>query len=196
MGYLADSVVAKKFPSIFLALILPGCAWTIRAPSTVTDPVPVWITEYGKHCRVALPSGPSTFTEYGFGEWHYYALEDRGWLSTLRAGAGFGSGAFSRRTLTPAPDGTLGPRQTGGTRSERIQVERTQADSLRRELDARWQRNQSQIRIRQVDAVPVSRDTAPYNLFDNSNHATAHWLGQLGCEVRGFPLMANFRVEE
>jgi hypothetical protein len=196
MGYLADSVVAKKILPIFLAVIIPGCAWTVRAPSNVADPVPVWITEYGKHCRVALPAGPSEFIEYGFGEWHYYALEERGIFSTLRAGTGFGSGAFSRRPLTAASDGTLGPRQTSGTRSERIQVERTQADSLRRELDARWQRNQGAVRIRQRDSVPVSRDTAPYNLFDNSNHATARWLRRLGCEVHGFPLMANFRVED
>jgi hypothetical protein len=47
-----------------------------------------------------------------------------------------------------------------------------------------------------VDAVPVSRDPAPYHLFDNSNHATAKWLRRLGCEIRGFPLMANFLVED
>ena len=129
--------MAKKILPVFLAVILPGCAWTIRAPSAVADPVPVWITQYGKHCRVALPAGPSKFTEYGFGEWHFYALEERGIFSILRAGTGFGSGAFSRRQLTAAPDGTIGPRQTGGTRSERIEVERSQADSLRRELDAR-----------------------------------------------------------
>jgi hypothetical protein len=190
--------VAKKTPPLLLAalLVLPGCAWTVRAPCAVADPVPVWITEYGKHCRVALPAADSTFTEYGFGEWHYYALEEREWLSTLRAGAGFGSGAFSRRTLRPAADGTLGPRQTGGTRSERLEVERSAADALRRELDDRWARNQGDVRIRQADAVPVSRDPARYHLFENSNHATANWLRQLGCQVRGFPLMANFRVEE
>ena len=188
--------MAKKTSPFLIAalLVLPGCAWTVRAPSAVADPVPVWITEYGKHCRVALPAADSTFTEYGFGEWHYYALEERGWLSTLRAGAGFGSGAFSRRTLRPAADGTLGPRQTGGTRSERLEVERSAADALRRELDDRWARNQGDVRIRQADAVPV--DPAGYHLFDNSNHATVKWLRRLGCEVRGFPLMANFRVEE
>jgi hypothetical protein len=188
--------VAKKNLVVLLAVLLPGCAWTVRAPSNIADPVPAWITEYGKHCRVALPAGPSKFTEYGFGEWHFYALEDRGLFSILRAGTGFGRGAFSRRTLTAASDGTLGPRQTGGTRSELVQVERSQADSLRRELDARWERNQGDVRIRQWDGVPVSRDPEGYHLFSNSNHATARWLQRLGCDVRGFPLMANFRVED
>ena len=188
--------MAKKILTVLLAVLLPGCAWTVRAPSNLADPVPVWITEYGRHCRVALPSGPSKFTEYGFGEWHFYALEDRGILSTLRAATGFGSGAFSRRELPPAPNGTIGPRQTGGTRSESVQIERSKADALRRELDARWQGNRGDVRIRQWDGVPVSRDPASYNLFDNSNHATARWLKQLGCEIRGVPLMANFRVED
>ena len=187
--------MAKKLFLAALVLALPGCAWTIRPPSNVADPVPVWITEYGRHCRVALPSGPATFTEYGFGEWHFYALEDRGILSTLRAATGFGRGAFSRRELTAAPDGTLGPPQTGGTRSERVLVERTRADSLHRELEARWQGNQANVRIRARDGVPVSSDAEGYHLFSNSNHATARWLERLGCEVRGFPLMANFRVK-
>jgi len=196
MGHLADSVVAKKLLLAALVLALPGCAWTVRAPSTVADPVPVWITEYGRHCRVALPTGPSTFTEYGFGEWNFYALEDRGIFSILRAGTGFGRGAFSRRSLIAAPDGTIGPWQTGGTRSERVQVERARADSLRRELDTRWLRNQDNVRIRARDGVPVSRDPERYHLFSNSNHATARWLQRLGCKVRGFPLTSNFRVED
>ena len=187
--------MAQKISSVLLALFLPGCAWTIRPLSDIADPVPVWITEYGRHCRVALPSGPSKFTEYGFGEWHFYALEDRGILSTLRAATGFGRGAFSRRELTPAPDETLGPRQTGGTRSERVLVERTRADSLHRELEARWQGNQTNVRIRARDRVPVSSDAEGYHLFSNSNHATARWLRRLGCDIHGFPLMANFRVK-
>jgi hypothetical protein len=42
--------------------------------------------------------------------------------------------------------------------------------------------------------VVVSRDPARYHVFRNSNHATAEWLRELGCDVRGFPLLSNFRV--
>lgn len=185
----------SKLVAALMLLLLPGCAWTVRAPSSVSDPVPIWITEYGRHCRVAVPSGPSKFTEFGFGEWHFYGLEERGILSILRAGTGLGSGAFSRRELAAGPDGTLGPAQTGGTRSERIEVERARAETLRSELDARWQRNEGNVRIRAWDGVPVSRDPSGYHVFNNSNHATCRWLRRLGCEVRGFPLTANFRVE-
>lgn len=176
-------------------LVVPGCAWTVQPPAVVKDPVPVWISEYGRHCRVAVPSGQSTFIEYGFGEWNFYGREKRDFCSTLRAGGGFGTGAFSRRELVPGPDGTVGPAQTGGTRSESVSVERALAESLRAKLDARWQANQQTVRRREIDGVVVSRDPARYHVFRNSNHATAEWLQELGCEVRGFPLFSNFRVE-
>ena len=187
--------MARILAALILALLLPGCAWTVRGPAAVADPVPVWISEYGKHCRVAVPSGRSTFIEYGFGEWNFYAREKRDIFSILRAGSGFGAGAFSRRELIPAPDGTLGPWQTGGTRSESLLVERSRAESLRSKLDARWQANRHNVRQREIDGVVVSRDPARYHVFRNSNHATAEWLRELGCDVRGFPLLSNFRVE-
>jgi hypothetical protein len=186
--------MARILAALVLALVLPGCAWTVRGPAAVADPVPVWISEYGKHCRVAVPSGRSTFIEYGFGEWNFYAREKRDIFSILRAGSGFGAGALSRRELIPAPDGTLGPWQTGGTRSESLLVERSRAESLRSKLDARWQANRHSVRQREIDGVVVSRDPARYHVFRNSNHATAEWLRELGCDVRGFPLLSNFRV--
>ncbi len=154
----------------------------------------MWVTEYGRHSRVALPSGRSTFLEYGFGEWNFYAREQRGFLSTLRAGAGLGTGAFSRRELVPAPDGTLGPPQTGGTRSASLQVERNAATRLRERLEARWAANQPRVIVRSADGVPVSSDPQRYHLFANSNHAAADLLRELGCRVTGFPILSNFRV--
>lgn len=180
---------------IAAAVLAPGCAWTVQPPPAPRDPVTVWVTEYGKHCRVALPSDKSTYLEYGFGEWNFYAREKRDTFSILRAGIGFGAGAFSRRELVPAPDGRLGPAQTGGTRSESLKVERDLAVQLRDELEARWRANKDNVIVRSWDRVPVSRDPQHYHVFDNSNHATAGWLRRLGCKVRGFPLMSNFRIE-
>jgi hypothetical protein len=180
-----------------LVLLLPGCAWTVRPPVAVSDPVPVWVSQYGRHARVAVPSPDETkFIEYGFGEWNFYGREQRGFFSSLRAITGLGAGAFSRRELSPAPDGTLGPAQTGGLRSESLWVERAQADALRAKLDARWEGNQHTVRTRGHDGIVVSRDPARYNLFNNSNHASARWLEELGCEVRGLPVQANFRLSD
>jgi hypothetical protein len=187
---------AALFLAAGLAALLgvPGCAWTIKPPAAPPDPVTVWVTEYGRHSRVALPSGRATFLEYGFGEWNFYAREQRGLFSTLRAGAGLGAAAFSRRELSPAEDGTLGPGQTGGMRAVSLQVARSAAEGLRERLEARWAANQPQVIVRSADGVPVSRDRGRYHLFANSNHATAGWLRDLGCRVTGFPVLSNFRL--
>lgn len=179
---------------VLAAACLPGCAWAVHPPAAPRDPVTVWVTEYGRHSRVALPSGRSTFLEYGFGEWNFYAREQRGFLSTLRAAVGLGSGAFSRRELQPASDGTLGPAQTGGTRSASLQVEGAAVAPLRKRLEERWAANQPHVIVRSVDGVPVSSDPQGYHLFANSNHAAADRLRDLGCRVTGFPILSNFRI--
>lgn len=169
----------------------------MRAPAEAADAVPVYLSQYGRHARVALPAAdPGKFVEFGFGEWHYYGLEDHGAVSTIRAITGLGAGALSRRELTAAPDGTLTPAQAGSLRSESLRVERARAEALRSQLEARWLRNRGNVRIRTLDGVPVSRDPARYTLFRNSNSAAADWLRDLGCDVRGLPIQSNFRVAE
>lgn len=180
----------RRFSVLLAVICAGGCAWTVRPPAEVADPAPVYITEYGRHTRVALPANGGTFLEYGFGEWNFYALERNDGISGLRAISGMGSGALSRRSL-PDPGGAGFP---GGGKTGLILVERSKAEDLRTRLDARWERNQEHMRVREWDAVPVSRDPERYYLFNNSNHASARWLRELGCEVRGTPVFSNFTV--
>jgi len=182
-----------------VSLLLSGCAWSIRPPEDVRNPVTVYVNEYGRHTRVAVPAfeaNTGQFVEFGFGEWRFYGLEDRGATSAVRAALGFGSGAMSMRHLKPNSAGVLTPAETGGTRSESIIVERSHAEELRNRLAERWISNPRPARERQVDGVPVKPDPARYHLFDNSNHAAARWLSDLGCRVTGFPILSNFVVKQ
>lgn len=181
---------------LFLCLAagwLSGCAWKIHPPAEVQDPVPVYLTEYGRHTRVALPVDSRRFMEYGFGEWNFYGLEKNGALDGLRAIFGMGEGAFSRRELAASHEGRLDLQTSGGFRSERLEVERKDVRQLMQVLEARWSQNE-EVRIREWDAVPVSRDPVRYHLFYNSNHVAAKWLRDLGCEISGTPVFSNFSV--
>lgn len=173
---------------------LSSCAWRVVPPGRVADPVPVFLSEYGRHTRLALPDGRTAFFEYGFGEWNFYGLEEVGGLSALRAISGLGEGAFSRRRLPY----TLSERNfalvAGSSRSARVLVERSLAENLRGELESRWRSNADSVVVRAWDQIPVSRDPAPYHLFGNSNHAVANWLERLGCRLSGFPITSNFKV--
>jgi hypothetical protein len=180
--------------SLVLLVSLSSCAWQVIPPTEVREPVPIFLTEYGRHTRLALPRDSTAFFEYGFGEWDFYGLEKQGVFPALRAISGLGAGAFSRRELPFALNEGDFLQAAAGDRSARLWVERSLANSLRQELEARWRANAGTVIIRRFDQVPVSRDPAHYHLFSNSNHAVAQWLRRLGCRVRGSPVTSNFQV--
>jgi hypothetical protein len=183
--------------SVICALTILGlsnCAWKIVPPARVADPVPVFVSEYGRHTRLALPDRTVALFDYGFGEWNFYGLEKEGGLSALRAISGLGAGALSRRELPFTLSEFEFASVAGSTRSARLLVERSLSEDLRRELESRWRSNAAVTVVRGLDGVPVSRDRAAYHLFDNSNHAVARWLKRLGCGIRGYPVTSNFEV--
>ncbi|HET7237938.1 MAG TPA: hypothetical protein VFI76_02855, partial [Terrimicrobiaceae bacterium] len=67
LGALAISALAL--------LALSSCAWKVVPPRDLTEPTPVFVSEYGRHTRLALPDCTAAFFEYGFGEWNFYGLE-------------------------------------------------------------------------------------------------------------------------
>jgi hypothetical protein len=188
-------LACRRGPSVACAvlfLVVPGCAWRVIPPE-VRDGVPVVLSQYTWHTRLALPDGTAGFHEYGFGEWNFYGLEKEGFFSGLRAIAGLGTGAISRRKLPYTLNESEFARAAGSNRSAYLYVERERADDLRGGLERRWQSAPSRV-VRTWDGIPVSRDRAPYHLFANSNHVVAHWLRRLGCRVRGNTLTSRFKV--
>jgi hypothetical protein len=186
----------KQISGLLLLLTLSSCAWQVIPPREVREPVPIFLSEYGRHTRLALPNDSELFFEYGFGEWNFYGLEKQGVFSALRAISGAGEGAFSRRKLPFTLDEGDFRSAAAGDRTARLWVERSLADNLRQELEGRWQANAGTVVIRQFDQVPVSRDPTPYHLFGNSNHAVANWLKRLGCRVHGAPITSNFEIKK
>ena len=178
----------------FVLLFLSSCAWRVVPPAKVTEPVPVYLSEYGRHTRLALPDDSTVFFEYGFGEWNFYGLEKQGMVSALRAISGLGEGSLSRRQLPYTLNEAVFLHAAGGSRAARLWVERSLSDRLRGELEARWKANARVVVVRQTDQIPVSRDPAAYHLFGNSNHAVAKWLERLGCRVIGYPITSNFKI--
>jgi hypothetical protein len=176
-----------------LFLVVPGCAWRV-VPPEVRDGVPVVLSQYAWHTRLALPDGTAAFYEYGFGEWNFYGLEKEGFFSGFRAITGLGKGAMSRRKLPYTLSESEFSSVAGSNRSALLYVERGLAEGLRGELEHRWQSNANSRVVRAWDGIPVSRDRAAYHLFANSNHAVANWLRRLGCQVNGNTVTSRFQV--
>jgi hypothetical protein len=176
-----------------LFLIVPGCAWRVIPPE-VRDGVPVVLSQYEWHTRLALPDGTRAFYEYGFGEWNFYGLQKEGFFSGWRAITGLGKGAISRRKLPFTLSESEFALAAGSNRSARLYVKRGLAEDLRGELERRWQSNADSRVVRAWDGIPVSRDREVYHLFANSNHAVANWLRRLGCQVSGNTGTSRFKV--
>jgi hypothetical protein len=184
---------ANRVLPLLLMAGLCSCAWRIEPPSEVREPVKVYLSEYGRHTRLALPDPEGQFIEFGFGDWYFYGKEERNPLSALRALAGGGGGALSRRVITANPEGGLSMQTTGSSRTEALAVEQELAVRLKDDLEARWQKAGTVV-VREWDGIPVRRVPQRYHLLGNSNHATAGWMTELGCKIRGTPVTSHFRI--
>jgi hypothetical protein len=179
-----------------LAIVSSGCAWRITPPATLERPGNVYITSYGKHTRLALPEAaqPGRMIEFGFGDWHYYALEETSLLSGLRALFWSEASALSRRELLFHEDPAMFRVGSGGEHTARIRVEQARIDALRNALEKEWNSLVGESAHRSQEDMSLRRSNARYHLFRNSNHQTADWLRELGCKVNGIAILARFRV--
>lgn len=176
-----------------LALVA-GCSWTVAPPDLDRPGTPVFVTAYDKHARLALPTADG-YLEYGFGDWHYYALEQWG-VGSMARGAFFSRGsAFSRRRLPVIDDEEGFRRAAGGISSLRIEVDPARAAALLARLEQRWEELEGERVYREWEDLELARWDRRYHLFDNSNHKVVRWLRELDVEVRGWTLKNRFTLE-
>lgn len=177
-----------------------GCAWEVTPPVVPpgAETATVFVTDYGRHARLGLPVGDRTVVEWGFGDWEYYAMEKTGPASSVRAISPFGRSALARREFHGV-GGDAGEfsGSAGGVRTAAIKVERAKSDALFLDLESRWRRGREVEAVRRdTDGLEFAAGEERYHLLHNSNKKTAVWLRELGCEVRGVPVISNFRVSE
>jgi hypothetical protein len=194
IGCSRPAVVRSTTAACMLSALLTSCSWTITPPPPATEPKVVFVSDYGKHTRVALQTGPHELTEYGFGDWHFYAKGDKGLASGIKAIATPTGSALARRTLPFTRDAAEFVATAGARRSERMEIEAALVNQLARALKARHQQNSSTAIHSEETGFTYVRDDLPYHLFQNSNHQAADWLEQLGCTISGTPILSNFRV--
>jgi hypothetical protein len=156
----------------------------------------VFISQYGMHSRVAVPIDQTRMVEYGYGDWRYYAEGEKGPWRGLVAIATPTDAALGKRSLSLTRNSDTFRLSAGADRSERLEVEQGRVNQLLGHLEGRYQANIDS-EIQPANSLfSFVKDALPYHLSHNSNHQAADWLRRLGCEVRGNPVNANFRVVE
>lgn len=180
---------------LLVAALALGCTTRVYPPRHLADPVSVFLIDYGRTPSLVLPADGDGMVRYVYGDWRYYALADTGgfsgpaallWPTPGTLGRGELPGAVTAETV----EARAGPVEYIYT----MQVERDKAASLRQALDGIFEQHADSRRYNpRYDLVFVHHDRK-YTYFYNSNHMTADWLRQLGCEVRGPAFQSRWRV--
>jgi len=192
---------------IVLLMLLPlaGCATTVIPPQNPSDPVPIYLTDYGRHSSLLLPVTQTQYVEYAFGDYQWFARGNTTWWTGLRALLGSPQATLGRRTIVIKDDRTdpqilleQMKRKLDCHRVTRIEVSRPRVSALVFELDGRFRTSARMHRPvynpgTGLDHVP---DSEHYWGLHNCNHVTAGWLRRLGCEIRGPAITSKFRVEK
>jgi hypothetical protein len=177
---------------ILMLLVVPGCTTVVTPPALVDQPVDVYVHDSGFHASILLPRDAAGYTEFAFGEWGWFALNDDRWWRAPAIMLLPSQGTLGRRDVDGEPhDGVM-----SGLVLHRLRVERAAAVDLAARLNAQFEAGISTLvhnELMDMDFVKVDQD---YWLFRQCNSTVASWLRELDCDVRGITVLSTFRVRE
>jgi hypothetical protein len=181
---------------VFVVLVCGGCTTTIRPPPAPAEPVSIYVTDYGRHSSLLLPDPRGHLTEYAYGDWDWFALRHTGSGDGVRALLFSEYTTLGRRQLNVDDNDSLDDvvRATRAKKAVRIEVSAARADELLRRLDQFYDQYLDTVTYSPASALWFVRYHGNYSLLHNCNHATARWLRELGCEVKGPAMFSKFAV--
>ena len=186
-----------KLASLIIASIL--LVWMLSPTSIVPPTAPVeaitiYVTDYGWHSRLVLPSRNGILIQYAYGDWNYFALNQQDLKDGLAALFLPTQGTLGRRTFSnTAQFEQIMQRENASILS--LKVGQAHVTRLLKLLDERFNRHlETRIENSQTGLTFV-QDNQDYTLLYNSNHELAAWLQDLDCQIHGLIIWANFRVK-
>ena len=189
----------QRRQSLFLALIVPllaACSATILPPPQPSEPVTVVLLDHGRHSSLVLPDSAGGALRYSYGDWDYYVMRDTSLASGARALFRPTPAALGRQHLAvpPESDSLLRALQVEVIQAWRIEVEQLRMARLRDDLERQFASSIDTLVFSPWFGVDFVRHPTPYTLNHNSNYLVGVWLAELGCEIRGQPILSSWTV--
>ena len=169
-----------------------ACAWAIallllvacqngvnRAAAPPVDPVRVYVLDYGRHTSLVLPASDGRLVEWFWGDWNWYALNNRGLADGVTALFGSPAATLGQLDLGRPESADVIRGLAGASSITAIDVEHARVEALVAELSGRFERNRESEVLQSDGRRFVREGGAGYSLSNNSNHAVAGWLRQL-----------------
>jgi len=173
-----------------------ACATKVTPPPHPISPVAVYVTDYGRHSSLLLPTNDGHLIEYAYGDWDYYALSKYRWYIGATALFYSEASGLGRRVLPYPPDQEALCKLLCSKRLLKLEIEQRKVFELLNDLDDRYRKRIDSLVYNKDQALYFVTDDAHYSLFHTCNQATADWLTRLGCTVEGWPVLSNFELAE
>ncbi len=188
----------RTMPSaVLLVACLGGCSATalIPDPQQVDTPRAVYVVEHGRHTSLVLTDADDSMLRFVYGDWRWYAQRQTGFAQVFRTLFAPTQGALGRQVI-PAPSSAEQIRAHSSVTIDEIHrliASATKVDALIDHLESRFDAARDTL-IRNDDyRLEFVHDPKSYTLGGNSNHMVAEWLEALQIEVRGDPVLGNWR---
>jgi hypothetical protein len=194
----ARSQVRGPGRRLLVACALPflaACTTVVLPPATPADPVEVWLLDHGRTPSLVLPVGGG-MVRYAYGDWRWYALEEKTSGRGVAALLWPTQGALGREAL-PGPPSAAAVR--AGVRVEieqvhALRVERAALAALAARLDELFRRELDTLVASEESGLSFVHHPVPYTFLHSSNRVAAAWLREAGCRVRGTALLSRWRI--
>ncbi|MCC5860452.1 MAG: hypothetical protein JJT93_00910 [Gammaproteobacteria bacterium] len=189
---------ARLILGAVVGLLAVGCTAVITAPVSVSDPVPVYVLDHGRHNSLVLVVEGERALRLAYGEWGWYVEGRTGPLRTLSTLFRPTPGALGRGELRGPLEPACWQAEVGskiravlGFSAERAEV-RALATSIEQRFDTADPPPSVSLRLN-LEFIVAEQ---PYTLAYNSNHRVVEWLEMLGFEVRGDPTLGRLRAAD
>lgn len=181
---------------VVAAQVVPLGIPTTVVPPRPADPATVYLVDYGRTTTLVLTVAENKMVAYAYGDWTYYALRKQGPVESVAALLWPTQGTLGRKEINGPPDVETVRRELGLGLEEihQFDVERHALARLRAKLDGIYHDRLGTA----VESYGMTfvHHPEPYTYWSNSNHMTAGWLRELGCETRGPAFAAWWRIRE
>jgi hypothetical protein len=185
---------------LFIGVIVAAQVVPLAIPTTVVppgrpvDPAPVFLVDYGRTPSLVLTVADNKMVAYVYGDWTYYALREQGAFESIAALLWPTQAGLGRKEITGPPTAEAVRAGIGAEIQHLYEfaVERHAVERLRANLDRLYHDQLST--ATESYGMTFVHHPAAYTYWSNSNHMTADWLKDLGCEIRGLAFSSSWRV--
>ncbi|MEM8672874.1 MAG: DUF2459 domain-containing protein [Cyanobacteria bacterium P01_G01_bin.67] len=179
---------------VVVMFILVSSPTTIIPPASPVAPITIYVTNYGYHGRLVIPTREGQLLQYTYGDWDYFALNRQNLNQAIAALLIPTSGTLGRRKF----ENLSQLQQTLGSNWQDIllsfEVSSSSVLTLEQSLGVRFKQNIATSVFNPHHGLTFVKDERNYSMFHNSNHELVFWLEQLDCKVRGFVALPNYQV--